>query len=277
MLSTQVFSCPVHRDCRLGQFLFEQQNYYDAITEFYRTLCFDSSKTCAAEAYYFIGLCERELENWDKSARAFEQASIHTNDDHFKQMINTSIAATHIAQGNLVIADLKLRKILLAPADSSIKNEARMLLFISSILQKKWSIAGELLNNLPELHKHPDKYKTLVREIEKATSIKKKSAHRAKLLSTLIPGAGQLYAEDYRNSVNAFLLNSFNFSLNTILFINGYYLDGILYFISFTERYYSGNRYQAGQSVLKRESYNDKSVQDALFNIISEINAENNY
>lgn len=256
------------RHFQLGLYLYEQASYYDAVTEFYKVIFLDGAKAEKAKTYYQIGLCEREMKNWQKSFHAFNSSLNLTEHDSLRQEINLAIASNHLATGNFALADLKLLKIIASPNNTAIEKEARLLFLISSILQKKWTAASRQVEHISYLRADSIKYQAFVSEISKAVSFPKKSRQKARRFSTFLPGAGQLYAEDYRNSLNAFLLNGANVALNTMLFTHRYYVDGFLYLLTITERYYNGNRYQAGQSVRKREQTYDQKVQEKLLDII---------
>jgi len=248
------------RQYELGLTLHQQENYFDAVTEFYRSIFLDSAKAVKAKAYYQIGLCEREMQNWEKSFNAFNLALEIADKDSFKQAVNLAIAANHLAAGNFAFADFKLLKVLMVPHSNFIKDEARLLFLISSIMQNRWDRASQQVEYIPFLKNDSTNYKKFVHEIEKAI---------------FLPGAGQFYAGDYRNAANAFLLNSLNITLNAALFANGYYVDGILYLLTFTERYYNGNRYQAAQSVIRREHKHDQKIRKELLAIISNSHVAN--
>ncbi len=260
---------PTSESFHLAIHFYASENYYHATTEFYRAIFFDSANCVSDRAYYRIGLCERQLGNQEKSDSALNEAARITQNDSLRECILLAEATNAILSGNFPLADIKLLKLLHSTNYEQTKNEANTLLLISAVLQHNWSRAQDIADKDSALQSNQRVKMKLDSIFQSALSHSTKSASKARTLSTLLPGAGQLYAQDYKNAANAFLLNAMNVTLNTMLFLNGYYIDGLLYFITFTERYYNGNRYQAAQRVLKSERLYEDQIQEILLETIS--------
>jgi tetratricopeptide (TPR) repeat protein len=72
------------------------------------------------------------------------------------------------------------------------------------------------------------------------------NAKRAKLLSTFIPGAGQLYIGDVKNGLNSFLLTSGLVVLGIQYILYYSWIDSLVSIAPWFQRYYMGGRNRAG-------------------------------
>ena len=75
-----------------------------------------------------------------------------------------------------------------------------------------------------------------------------KSGEVAKLLSAILPGAGQVYVGNWRDGVNALLLNGALGFLAVDAVLDGHYVDAALWSGFIFWRYYRGNTFRAGAS-----------------------------
>jgi hypothetical protein len=80
---------------------------------------------------------------------------------------------------------------------------------------------------------------------EEAKNARRKSPGAASWLSTALPGAGQLYAGDPWDALNAFAVNAGVVALIFAAFRQEWYLEGALLFVYPFRRYYLGNREKA--------------------------------
>ena len=75
------------------------------------------------------------------------------------------------------------------------------------------------------------------------------------MLSTFLPGLGQAYAEDWKNGLNALLLNGVLGYVTLNAAIERDYDDALLSFFFLFHRYYVGNRYRAAEAA---QAFNDR-------------------
>jgi len=108
----------------------------------------------------------------------------------------------------------------------------------------------------------------LKRLLAEARSSQRKSPNAALLLSTIVPGTGQLYAGDPWDALNAFALNA---GLGTIIFTamkNEYYLEAALLFLYPFRRYYLGNRDNARIAAEKSNRAADQQFRERIMDQI---------
>ena len=251
--------------------LYSKGYYDDAITEFFRVNFWNKNKSILSQSYLGMGLCYREMNQWDKSIHAFQKAINFANNDSLLQEIKLTKATTYIAAGKFNQAQIDLIMLVYTSNNINVKNQAALLLTISAILQKDWLKTKNYLDQFHVFINNPKFAKEMTKILEDIINNKKKSPVKAKWLSTLLPGLGQLYANDYRNALNAFFFNVINFSTTVFFLSLNDYSSAVMYFTFLTERYYSGNRYQAQQSVYKYQAKINNSYSKKLLFIIKNI------
>jgi len=84
---------------------------------------------------------------------------------------------------------------------------------------------------------------------------KEKSTMVARVLSIILPGTGQLYAEQPLDALNAFLVNGFCIAGGVWSVMTGSWSDGLFVWMPLILRFYDGNILNAG---LAAEAYNRK-------------------
>jgi len=229
--------------------LYKKKYYNDSITEYMRVLFWSGSREKSYNAHYKIALCYRELGQFDKSIIFFKRARQYTLKDSLHNDLEIAISVCHIMLGQYGLAQVTLLRLSKSKKFPRQATDAKYLLLTSAVMQRSWPKAYSFANVF-------DSTNGKIEEILKdAIKHRPKSTHTAKWLSTLLPGAGQYYASDYKNSINAFLINTLNFFVTGYFIFKKDYHNAVLYFALIGERFYTGNIHQAGQSVLKHEKH----------------------
>jgi hypothetical protein len=132
------------------------------------------------------------------------------------------------------------------------------------IQQGRWAEAEEPLQAA-----FPDGDLRLVRELlAEAGRQKRKSPRTARLLSALLPGAGQAYAGDAADGLNALAVNGGIAVLAAAAAVNRYYPEAVLLVLFPLRRYYTGNIGNAGRLAEQRNAAAEREyrrrVLDAL-------------
>jgi len=253
----------------LANTLHENSVYNEAITEYLRVVFWADDEQMLHLAHYGMGLCFRELSQWDKAIRAFRNAKNFAPNDSIRHDISIAISTVYLAMGKNNQAQLALMPVIQLSKNPNLKNQAIILIITSAILQKDWSKVGNFVDIFGSQNEELSiQLNKLLTEVSRHI---KKSPETAKWLSTFLPGSGQLYAQDYGNALNAFLLNALNFGATGYFIYEKEYHNAILYFLFLTERYYSGNRYQAQRSVLRYEAHMNNEFYLRALEIIKEI------
>ncbi|MGQ9609638.1 MAG: tetratricopeptide repeat protein [bacterium] len=225
-------------------------DYYSAITEYKRYMFFNPE--CKGNAYYNIGMLYRKMHEWQKAIDNLEASILYEKDKNTAEERRIKLATTLIASQNYNLARLELIKVY-EHSESPI-NRSRALYFdgIASTYAYDWNSAIESFRKFYS--------EDNLSRIEKIDSVLKnarnsyKSKRLAQIFSVIVPGAGQIYAGDLRNGLNAFVLNGILIFLTANTINNRDYKDALLISTVLLYRYYTGNIYYASKAV---EKYNN--------------------
>lgn len=232
----------------LGEHLFAQANYDAAITEYKRFLFFHPDDPRIGEVYYNIGLAYRAQGFWSEAVTALRAATHLATDDEAKSEYQLELAVTLIAAQDYDLARLELIKVTMRTPSAQLYRRALFLQAVASIYQFRWEDARESLRNYTTDERLDELF-------DAAADMPLKSVKFAEVLSTIFPGAGQVYAGDWRDGLNALLLNGVLGFLTVDAILDGYYVDAALFGVFIFWRYYRGNTFRAGQ---KAEQFNQR-------------------
>lgn len=210
---------------RIGECYFKAKKWSEAIEALGSFRLQYPRSQMAVEALYLEGLAEKELKRYDNSLSAF-QIIINSQSGQFADKAIYQTALIHLDTGDWPGAR---KNFLLVPDNSSLSPSARI----------------------------------MAEGLEKSGSIPQKNPATAGFLAAVLPGAGHVYTERYRDAFMAFLLNG-GFILAAVeLFRNERYAAGGV--VTFFEiLWYSGNIYSAVGSAHK---YNEREKTKFLDNL----------
>ena len=174
----------------LGDHLFSVGNYDAAITEYKRFLFFHPDDVRAAETYHNIGRAYRAQEQWSAAIAAMRAAMHHATDSETKSTYQLELAVMLIAGQNYELAQLELIKVTLRSPSPGLLRRAAFLKGVAYLYQFRWEEAQEVLQHYTD----DAELNTL---FDSAIRTPRKSVKVAKILSAILPGAGQIYAGDW--------------------------------------------------------------------------------
>lgn len=248
----------------LGSHLAAQGNYDAAITEYKRFLFFHPDDSRIGEVYYNIGLAYKAQGLWTEAVTALRTATYLAIDSETKSAYQLALAVTLIATKNYDLAQLELIKVVLRKPSVPLFRRALFLQGVAYIYQFRWEAARSVLQDYT-----PDE--RLDALFEDALNIPQKSVKVAKVLSTLFPGAGHIYAGDWRDGLNAFLLNGALGFLTIDAVFAEHYTDAILWGGAIFLRYYRGNTFRAEEAVRQFNLRESHRVAESLLQRLQEI------
>ena len=246
----------------LADYLYIEENFSEAATEYQRYLFFNPAGEQAGYAYRQMALAFRELGQWDKASDAYRNAVQAAENDSLRNELRVDLALILIAGGNYSGAELELVRVSHFCPYPNIKKRASFFLGVSCIYNYKWH---EAIKALQVYQSGFAAEKGIDSILGAAQNLKYKSPRRARLYSTFVPGLGQMYAGAWKNGLNAMALNA----------ATGYwFVDGLQngsladiatgYFLIFF-RYYRGNRNNAYNLALRyNDDLNQRQARHAL-------------
>jgi hypothetical protein len=162
---------------------------------------------------------------------------------------------TLIASGAYDLVLVELIKVDMQSQSARLRQRARFLRGVAYLYQFKWEQARSVFqvyfDEIPSAAGAAAEIDALFLD---ALNRSQKSEKAARLLSTFLPGLGQTYAGDWKNGLNALLLNGVLGYITLDAAIERDYDDALLSFFFLFYRYYAGNRYRAVEAA---QTFND--------------------
>ena len=248
----------------LGKHLAKQGNYDAAITEYKRFLFFHPDDARIGEVYHNIGLAYKAQGLWTEAVIALRTATFLAINNETKSAYQLALAVTLIATKNYDLAQLELIKVVLRKPSLPLFRRALFLQGVTYIYQFRWEEARSVLQDYTA-------DESLDALFEAALNMPQKSLKVARVLSTILPGAGQVYTGDWRDSLNAFLLNGALGFLTIDAVFAGHYTDAALWGGLIFLRYYRGNTFRAEEAVKQFNLRQSQRAAEALLQRLQEI------
>ncbi len=248
----------------LGSHLAAQGNYDAAITEYKRFLFFHPDDSRVGEVYYNIGIAYKAEGLWTEAVTALRTATYLAIDSETKSAYQLALAVTLIATKNYDLAQLELIKVVLRKPSLPLFRRALFLQGVTYIYQFRWEEARSVLRDYTTDEK-------LDARFDSAINIPQKSVKIAGVLSTILPGAGHIYAGDWRDGLNALLLNGALGFLTIDAALDGHYTDAALWAGIVFLRYYRGNTFRAKEAVSQFNLRESRRAAEALLQRLQEI------
>ena len=248
----------------LGSHLAAQGNYDAAITEYKRFLFFHPDDARVGEVYYNIGLAYKAQSLWTEAVTALRTATYLAIDSETKSAYQLALAVTLIATQNYDLAQLELIKVVLRKPSVPLFRRALFLQGVTYIYQFRWEEARSVLRDYTTDEK-------LDAIFDLAVKMPQKSVKIAGVLSTILPGAGHIYAGDWRDGLNALLLNGALGFLTIDAVLDGHYTDAALWAGIVFLRYYRGNTFRAKEAVSQFNLRESRRAAEALLQRLQEI------
>ncbi|MBW2185835.1 MAG: tetratricopeptide repeat protein [Deltaproteobacteria bacterium] len=251
-----------HSELSFADSLYQEGDYYRAVTEYKRFLHYQPNHPEAPRAQLNMARCFLHGEQWhsgEKTLTTLIQQYPHSPESDYAAVL---YAETAYKQHNFSRTLERL-------SDLNTSQKVPQLLSHQTDL-RLWSLAslGEYDQLIHDEQQFPDHSLLSNDDFLQLNQLPLKSPKLAGVLSAIIPGSGQLYAGRYREAGMSLLLNAafLGGGIQSIKTGN-HVVGGILLF--FEAGWYGGNIYNAMNSVHK---YNRDLQQSALSQLIEQCN-----
>ena len=245
----------------LGDYFLSLGNYDAAITEYKRLLFFHPDDARVSEVYYNMGFAYRAQGLWQDAIAEMRTAVHHATDREKKSEYQLALAVTLIANQNYDLARLELIKVMMRAPSAPLYRRALFLQAVAYLYQFRWEEARKAMQNATADER-------LGALFASAINTRQKSVKVAKILSAILPGAGQAYAGNWLDGLNALVLNGALGFIAVDTALDGHYVDAALWATTILFRYYQGNLYHAGKAV---EEFNEEGSRHAAENILERL------
>jgi len=233
---------------QLGDLYAREGAFDQAITEYKRVLFFNQDEEMHSSVHARIASCYRAQRRWPEAIfhhrRAIQTASsLQEIEEREFDLITALLASGRENQAELHL--LRLREYSLLDA-----GRVSLYLCVTYTYRGQWEKAvRELREAFPAEEMTDLRMRERIEKLEllfsEARDAPRKSPGGAVWLSTAVPGAGQLYAGDPWDGLNAFVVNAGLVTLIVASVKQEWYLEGVLLFLYPLRRYYLGNRENA--------------------------------
>lgn len=243
--------------------LFDEGDYYRAITEYERFLFTFPRHSLAKKAEYQIAMSYFKGEKYSQALERFRAMAEEYPSEETGIKSLYMLAETYYQKKDYNQAIDAFEKFLASYPNDPQADAARIKKGWCYLRQGNWREASEEFRKLPPDSPLHAQGQELAGESEKYPGIEKKSPYLAGGLSAVLPGAGQLYIGRKTDAAAAFLLNgAFIWATAESYHNRNYVTSGILLF--FESGWYLGNIYNAISSAHK---YNRQSEDKFMENL----------
>jgi tetratricopeptide (TPR) repeat protein len=176
-----------------AQSLYVTGEYYRAIGEFQRFLFFQPEHLLASEAQLTIGLAYFCGERWLQAFEVFRQVTRATPDASLRAEAALWMAETRARGGDQVEAIRLYQGLTRQYPGSAIAQRATYLTGWGYMWQRQWTEAREAFTQVDEKSSYHASRERLAAALDPLPELPQRSPAVARLLSTMLPGAGQIY------------------------------------------------------------------------------------
>lgn len=223
----------LQRQVEFADNLYHQKLFYDAITEYKRLLFFDVTRTYSFYANNKIAQSYKGGGKFDDAVKYFKKAELSTLDQNEKFECKLEIIKVNILRGTTQQSIDLIDELLSEEKDKEKVKQLDYWKAWTYMFANKWEIAYQILNIYPEFSELSKYCKEVIDE--------KYSVNFAKLLSYILPGAGQFYTGEYLSGAMSLSWNILFGYLTINSFVEERVFDGFAIGTLLWMRFYRGN------------------------------------
>ncbi len=243
--------------------LFNQEKYYDAITEFKRLQFFDTENLYSFQSNYLIGKSYKAGAKFDEAVKYFTLAEINAHSDN--ELFDSKIlnARANILRRTTKQAERILNDLIEDPKFLSKQNEIKYWIGWNYIFSDDWDKAYDVFSE--------SNLDTTLADLCKSVDEDLYDKNFAKYSSYIIPGFGQFYTGEYLSGALSLSWNILSGYLTINSFMEDRVFDGIMIGNFLWLRFYSGNAQNAEKfAVQKNLQISNNALKYLQFNFAGE-------
>ena len=218
---------------KLGKKLFDEEKYYDAVTEFKRLVYFNEEGEYIYEANRYIGLSYKFGGKFSDALRYLTIAEINAKTVEEIYDCKIEIIKINILRRTTEFALKQIESTEKDPRYKSKKEELNYWRGLANIFADDWENAAKSFALIDENHG--------LKVLSEKTIEEQYSVSLAKTLSYIIPGAGQFYTGEYLSGLISLGWNVLWGYLTIEAFVEDRIFDGIVVGSLLWMRFYQGS------------------------------------
>lgn len=213
--------------------LYQQKSYQNAVEAYKRVVYFDSTSLYSNQIYPKIADCLFNLEKYQESADYYDLAYFSTEDSLLKDTYILKKISCFLILQEYDYAEIELLN-LGSDLPDSLEYDKNFSEAILRFAKEEYDLSEQIFKKLAS--------DTLAINalFDKNTKVSKISPKKAKIMSMIMPGLGQLYVGDIKNGLNSFILSAGLFALGVRSAIINNPLDAAISVLPWFQRYYQG-------------------------------------
>ena len=209
-LSFPVHSQTFNADNLLGfaQSLFREGDYLNAVHEYQRYLFLYPGTTQADFIQLHIAAAYQNMGKLDAAITAYQLLIQKYPQSRFIERAQSNIAQCQLLNGNQAASITSLRQFLSDYPESELAPQAQFIIGTIYMDQKDWTAAAREWQQVQTKYSQTpfaEMSDQLIRIARQAKSLPRRSPSTAGLLSTFLPGLGQIYSGRYASGVYSLL------------------------------------------------------------------------
>ncbi len=247
----------IEKTYALANSLYDNKSYELAVEAYKRVLFFDSVGRFRKAIYPNIADCLFKSKEYVEAANYFELAYFGTEDSVLKNQYILKKVSSYLILQQIDFAEVEILNLSNKLTKEQLK-EKTTFEGIISFAKNDFSNSEKLFKTLI-----PDTMKVdqLFRKNEKVSRINPK---KAKILSMIMPGLGQLYVGDLKNGLNSFILTGGLMFLGIRSALINTPLEAAIATLPWVQRYYQGG-------FNKAELIANAKIQEKRFKIYNQL------
>lgn len=219
--------------------------FAQASSHYLRVIFFDSTQKNTAYCYAKVADCFAQTQQPDRAKQYYDLAYAAATTDSLRAEIILAKSLTLLTNYQYDHAAQELYN-MPRQIPTMLKRRRDLYLGLTYFALENFDQSQlHLLNSVADCPAQQQAIKTI---FEQQKTSRKKNVTLAKILSIILPGAGQLYAHDTRNAINSLAINGVFVYLFVATGINYNFLSAAITVLPWLERYYVGGINKAAQS-----------------------------
>ncbi|MGZ3862372.1 MAG: hypothetical protein ACXVPN_03355 [Bacteroidia bacterium] len=255
---------------RMGDSLHSAGNYRDASLAYEKAIYFNSNPLSKAQLSLKRAQTLKQISSFDIAEQTLSRVDLSTLSDSMIYLVKYNAALCAYLNADFSMAESHLIQLIYFGRDTSKIHNCFPLYALTLNELNKYDSAKKYLTAYVQRSYVPDNEtaKVRLREIDSLYAAKShphlKRVRKAKTMSLIIPGLGQMYAGYWGEGITAMACNAIFLGLTGVGIYYKYYVTSVLYSYTVFTKFYSGNLSRVEYLVKKRNYRVEKNYHSAL-------------